>query len=80
VLPQLGCFETIDPGIWAFFNGDMTQDENIDLLDFPKLDYGINNGLYGYFEADLNGDGNVDLLDFPTLDANINTGIYSFHP
>ena len=70
----------IQSGIWAFYNGDINQDENIDLIDFPALDFGINNGLLGYRPTDLNGDGNVDLLDFPILDANINAGIFSNHP
>jgi hypothetical protein len=58
----------------------MNGDENIDLIDFPILDFGINNGLFGYYSSDLNGDGNTDLLDFPVLDANINAGVFARHP
>jgi len=72
----------VSPDIWAFYSGDINngpQDQNIDLIDFPNLDFGINHGLFGYYASDLNGDGNVDLLDFPILDANINAGIFSQH-
>jgi len=73
----------VSPDVWAFYTGDINngpQDQNIDLIDFPNLDFGINHGLFGYYASDLNGDGNVDLLDFPILDANINAGIFSQHP
>src|SRR6185436_16239433 len=56
------------PDYYAFWSGDINQDLNVDLLDFPDMDYGINNGIFGYYASDLNGDGNVDLLDFPFLD------------
>jgi hypothetical protein len=69
-----------EDGVWAFYNGDINQDENVDIIDFPDLSYGIINGLFGYYNTDLNGDGNVDILDFPTLNANILKGDYSFHP
>jgi len=67
-------------GKWAFYTGDINQDENVDLQDFPTLDYGIAHGFSGYYASDLNGDGNVDLVDFPTMDANIILGIFSMHP
>jgi len=73
----------VSPDLWAFYTGDINngpQDENIDLIDFPNLDFGINQGLFGYYASDLNGDGNVDLLDFPVIDGNINAGIFSRHP
>ncbi len=71
---------SVSPPYWAFYNGNNIQDLNIDLIDFPPLDLGINSGLFGYYAADLNGDGNVDLLDFPVLDGNINAGIFSHRP
>lgn len=65
---------------WAFYSGDINQDENADLLDQSLLEFDIANFNYGYFATDLNGDGNVDLLDSPILDVNINNFIYSNHP
>src|SRR5205814_8059358 len=70
----------VDGSRWAMYAGDVNQDENISLPDFPSLDYGINNGVFGYYVADLNGDGNTDLLDFPVMDANINMGVFAQHP
>ena len=70
----------VENGVWSFYNGDMNQDGNIDLIDFPMLDQGIVSGLFGYYISDLNGDANSDLLDFPLLDANINLGIFERHP
>ena len=66
--------------VWAFYSGDINQDGNIDLADFPFLDSGIVGGYFGYYAADLNGDGNVDLADFPLLDAGIIAGIFAQHP
>jgi len=72
--------DVFSEGIWSFYNGDINQDYNIDLIDFPELDNGINNGDWGYKTPDLNGDGNVDLLDFPIFDRNMRAGIYSMFP
>lgn len=70
----------IEPGIWAFYSGDINLDENIDLLDSPLLEDDISNFNFGYYTTDLNGDGNVDLLDAPILEVNINDFIFSSHP
>jgi len=67
-------------GTWSFYNGDINQDGNIDLVDFPALDTEIIHGFYGYSPADLNGDGNVDLIDFPILDENLINGVFSKQP
>jgi hypothetical protein len=62
--------QTFDSFGYAILSGDINQDLNIDLLDFPLWD--IDNGLFnfGYLPTDLNGDLNVDLLDFPYWDLN----------
>jgi len=67
-------------GYWAFYSGDLNDDENIDLLDISILETSINNFDFGYFTTDINGDGNVDLLDNPVVDANINQFIYAIKP
>ncbi|MBK7761892.1 MAG: hypothetical protein IPI46_00780 [Bacteroidetes bacterium] len=66
--------------VWAFYSGDMNQDENADLLDASLLQASIAIFDFGYFATDLNGDGNVDLLDAPILEENVNNFIYSNHP
>lgn len=70
----------INPDIYAIYQGDINQDGNVDLLDFPPLDFGIVHGLTGCLATDLNGDGNVDLLDLPILNEAINAGVFSQHP
>ena len=66
--------------IWAFYNADINQDENIDLLDLVYIESDINDFQFGYQTSDINGDGNVDLLDLPLLEANVNDFIFSIHP
>jgi len=70
----------VESGIWAFYSGDINQDENIDLLDLGDIETDINNFQFGYFATDINGDGNVDLLDTPTVEDNINNFVFSIHP
>jgi len=70
----------VEPGVWAFYTGDINQDENVDIFDAPELDSDIANFFFGYYRTDLNGDGNVDIFDSPILDANISNFIFSAHP
>ncbi len=70
----------VDSNVWAFYSGDLNQDENVDLLDLSILETDVNNFLFGYFKTDINGDGNVDLLDSPIVENNINGFIFSNHP
>ncbi|MBK7761894.1 MAG: choice-of-anchor I family protein [Bacteroidetes bacterium] len=70
----------IENGVWAFYSGDINQDENADLLDASLLETDIANFEFGYFVTDLNGDGNVDLLDSPILEVNVNNFVFSSKP
>ncbi|GEM_PF-5047487 len=72
--------DTFSEGIWVLYNGDINQDDAVDMLDFPDLENDINSAVFGHFVTDLNGDGNVDLLDFPVLEANMNNGLFSSYP
>lgn len=65
---------------YAMFNGDINQDENVDLIDAGMEENDITNFIYGYYATDINGDGNVDLLDNAVLESNVNGFIYSNHP
>lgn len=67
-------------GTWALYSGDISPDENLDLLDLALLQNDVNSFIFGYYASDLNGDGNVDLLDISILEENINAFIYSWHP
>ena len=66
--------------VWAFYTGDINQDQNTDLIDLSFLEDDVNSFLFGYYVTDLNGDGNVDLLDTMILEDNINDFIYAQHP
>jgi len=70
----------VETGVWALYTGDITQDENVDLLDLGNLETEITNFAFGYEPSDLNGDGNVDLLDSPMLETNVNSFVFSSHP
>jgi hypothetical protein len=70
----------VEPNVWAIYSGDLSADENIDLLDQGLLESAINSFASGYVASDINGDGNVDLLDVPTPEVNTNAFIYSIHP
>jgi len=72
--------DVFNEGIWSFFNGDVNQDESIDIFDFPLIDNDLQNFSFGYFQTDLNGDGSVDIFDFPLIDENIQNFISSSHP
>ena len=71
----------VNPGIWAFYTGDINQDEFIDSNDFPEYDIDGFNGISReYKSTDMNGDGFVDGNDFPVYDYNAFLGISSMHP
>ena len=67
-------------GAYAFYSGDINQDQNIDLSDYPFWDSDNTNFVFGYYPTDLNGDVNVDLSDYPFWDNNNTNFIFSNHP
>jgi len=56
--------------VFAIYSGDINQDGNVDLIDFPIWAVDNNNFAFGYLVTDLNGDGNTDLIDFPIWAVN----------
>ncbi len=71
----------VQTGKWAFFTGDLNQDDFIDGNDFPAFDTDSFNGVSGVYAAtDMNGDGFVDGNDFPVFDVNSFNGVSSVHP
>lgn len=70
----------VEPGVWAFYSGDISADDNIDLLDLTVMENDINEFAFGFIETDVNGDGNVDLLDSPIVENNVSLFIFSNHP
>jgi hypothetical protein len=67
-------------GIFAFFVGDVNQDEVIDLSDLVEMDTDLTNGTVAYVVYDLNGDGVVDLSDLVAIDVNLTNGIVALYP
>ena len=73
----------IETGKYAFFTGDLNQDDYIDGNDFPLYDgESASGGLHDgtYTKTDMNGDGFIDGNDFPVFDLNSYNGINSAHP
>ncbi len=71
----------VEPGVWAFFTGDLNQDDFIDGNDFPAFDTDSFNGVNSVYAAtDMNGDGFVDGNDFPVFDVNSFNGVSAIHP
>ncbi len=71
----------VEPGKWAFYTGDLNQDDFIDGNDFPAFDTDSFNGVAQvYVATDMNGDGFVDGNDFPVFDVNSFNGVSAIHP
>lgn len=70
----------IEPNVWAFYSGDLNQDDVIDVFDYLILDPHIVLGVNGYYVSDINGDGSVDVFDYLVLSPNIQEGIGAFLP
>ena len=70
----------MEPGVWAFYSGDINQDGFIEGSDFSPLFNDNDNLEEGYFITDLNGDGFVDGSDFSILFNNSDNLIESMHP
>jgi hypothetical protein len=67
-------------GLFAIYNGDVTQDGVVDGLDFNDWETDNNNFAGGYVTTDFNGDGTVDGLDFLIWEPNNNNFIGSAKP
>jgi hypothetical protein len=70
----------IDTGIWAFYSGDINQDDSIDNSDSSELFLDIENSSFGVLASDLNGDGAVDNADTDSFYTNIENSFYSKQP
>ena len=67
-------------GVFAFYSGDINQDEIIDGSDSTDLLNDIESAAFGNLTTDLNGDGAVDNSDTTTLINNTENSIFSVHP
>ncbi len=67
-------------GVFAFYSGDINQDEVVDNTDIPEILTDIDNSAFGIQVTDLNGDGSVDNSDVPFLENNSANSIFSIYP
>jgi len=70
----------VEPGVWAFYSGDINQDESVDPSDYSLWEFDANAFSFGNFATDLNGDGAVDPSDYSILEFNSNNFVFSIHP
>ena len=71
----------VETGVWAFYTGDLNQDEFIDAFDYSGYNDDNLAGINGMYTAtDMNGDGFVDAFDFSEYNDNNLSGISSIHP
>ncbi len=71
----------VEPGVFAFFSGDINQDGYIDGFDYPNFDNDSQNNVSGvYATTDLNGDGYVDGFDYPLFDENSQNNVSLITP
>ena len=70
----------VESGVWAFYSGDINQDEVIDGTDLVDIANDLDDSLFGFLVTDLNGDGSVDNSDLPYQINNSNNSIFSTHP
>jgi hypothetical protein len=66
-------------GVWAFYSGDINQDEVVDNADAGTLFLDIENSNFGVLATDLNGDGVIDNSDTDAFFINVENSIYSNH-
>ena len=70
----------MEPGVWAFYSGDINQDGFIEGSDFPLLINSNDNLEEGYLITDLNGDGVINsMVGIVTISTSDNA-IESIHP
>ncbi len=70
----------VEPGVWAFYSGDLDQDEVIDGTDIVDISNDSNNSAFGNLVTDINGDGAVDNSDLIYPLNNLANSIFSSHP
>ncbi|MFM7217009.1 MAG: hypothetical protein ACKO1U_03205, partial [Bacteroidota bacterium] len=70
----------VETGVWAFYTGDIYQDEFVDSFDYTAWETDNLVFAAGYFGSDLNGDGFVDSFDYTAWESNNLSFVMSSHP
>ena len=75
-----GDVREMEPGVFAFYNGDTNQDEVIDNTDSDPIFVDIDASNFGVLATDLNGDGVIDNSDLDNIFISIEASRFSNHP
>ncbi|MEI8203637.1 MAG: FG-GAP-like repeat-containing protein [Bacteroidota bacterium] len=67
-------------GLYAFFLGDLDQNQGVDFDDFNLFEPFLNEGVFGFTIADFNGNALVDFDDFNLFEPRLNEGPFSQYP
>jgi hypothetical protein len=67
-------------GVFAFYSGDIAQDELIEFSDYSAWETDAFNFAFGDFATDLTGDGLVEFSDYSIWEANAFNFIYAQYP
>jgi hypothetical protein len=70
----------VEPGVFAFFTGDLTHDDIVDGTDYLVWEEDYNNFAFGVFATDLNGDGIVDGTDYLIWEDSYNNFVFATYP
>jgi autotransporter-associated beta strand protein len=67
-------------GVFAFYSGDIVQDELIEFSDYSAWETDAFNFAFGDFATDLTGDGLVEFSDYSIWEANAFNFIFAEYP
>jgi hypothetical protein len=75
-----GNMREMESGVFAFYSGDVNQDQVVDNADLDPMYPDIDNSAYGVLATDINGDGVIDNSDLDNLYINLNNSVYANYP
>jgi hypothetical protein len=70
----------MEPGVFAFYNGDVNQDQVVDNADLDPMYPDIDNSAFGVLATDINGDGVIDNSDLDNLYINLDNSVFANYP
>ncbi len=67
-------------GVWAFYSGDLNQDDLVDTQDYVFWEAKYLDSAFGEEPTDLNGDGIVDTQDYTIWEGNYLSSVFAAYP
>ena len=67
-------------GVWAFWSGDVNQDELVEATDYTTVENDAVGFVSGYFPSDLTGDAITEAADYSLIENNLPFFLASLHP